>query len=151
MATPQTVTITSASNTTYSSYTKVVMQPGKPGAPTSSHEAASQVLRVGAAVDTSGGTAASLRFVLKDSATVYKVVDKVLTVTAARDSATDPAAGYYVMTVSASSGDTVNPSDFVDLTGYDLEGGKEWYFGLAGAFGGSAAALKVHLWPTRAI
>lgn len=145
MALPITVTITSASNTTVTTYTQIALSPGQEG-PSSQNQIPAQVMRITANINTSGGTAANLRFVLanKVSAKVYKYVDVTVTVTTVR-TGTDGSSGNYVMAVTGTN------EDFIDLTGYDPANNVFWFVGLAGAFGGSATSLELNLFPTRAI
>lgn len=142
----QTVPITSASNTTYSTYTLVETGTGEPGVPTGARDAAHQALRIGAAIDTSGGTAANLRFVLTDGVTIFKYVDYTLTVTAVRTGIAGNSGAYH-MTVAGGASN----NDMLDLMGADSGSGKVWRVGLAGALAGSATTLTLYLEPTRAI
>lgn len=145
MALPITVTITTASNTNVSTYTQLPLSPGQEG-PSSQNQIPSQVMRITANINTSGGTAANLRFALVNTkdAKVYKYVDVTVTVTAVRTGSSG-STGNYVMAVTGTN------DDFIDLTGYDPANSVYWYVGLAGAFGGSATSLELNLFPTRAI
>lgn len=142
---PLTYTITSASNTNVSTYQQIALPPGQEG-PSSQNQIPSQVMRITANIDTSGGTAASLRFVLANPIAnkVRKYVDVTVTVSSVR-TGMNGSSGNYVMNVTATN------SDFIDLTGYDPANNEFWYVGLAGAFGGSATSLEISLSPTRAI
>lgn len=149
MAFPQTVTITTASanyNTVdTTTYTKINLTPGK-DAPTGHSELGHQLMRVIASCNHAAGALTTLRFVLKDSDRVYKVVTPTLTVTALRQG-TDGASGNYLMTVVADS------SDFIDLTGHRAASadGPEiaWYVGMTGTFT-NATSLRLDLFPIRA-
>lgn len=145
MALPITVTITSGSNTDVTTYSQLPLSPGQEG-PASQNQIPAQVMRITANINTVGGTAANLRFVLanKVSAKVYKYVDVTVTVSAVR-TGTGGSTGNYVMDVTATN------SDFIDLTGYDPANNVFWFVGLAGALGGSATSLELNLFPTRAI
>lgn len=140
----ETFTTSTDNNTDTTTYAEVDLQPGSAGAPTGARDGGSQVLRIGADIDNAGGTAANLRFVLRDTATVYKYVDVTLTVSAIRSAAAG-GAGNYQMTVAGTT------NDWIDLTGYDPGNGRKWYVGMAGAIAGSASTVNVYLWPTRAI
>ena len=145
MADPQTVTITTASNVTYTSYTEVQLPNGVDG-PSSETSIGAQAIRVTADIDTVGGTAANLRFVLRDSSKVYAYADATLTVTAVR-TGVDGVSGNYRMTVVFVESGT----SWLDVKGYNNQQGKKWYVGLAGAFGGSAASLVLDIFHTRSI
>ncbi len=143
----QTVTITTDNdnNTTYSTYTRVELAGGLPGASSASSHVTPQLLRIGATTNNSGGTVANCRFVLYDAvaAVVYKHVDLTLTVTGVVSSGSN-----YLMTVAATT------NDFLDLTGYEPEPGnrgKQWYVGIAGEIAGSGTSCTLYLWPTRAV
>ena len=137
------VTITTASNTNTSTYTEIPLPSG--GDVSSANNAVgAQVLRITGSINNSAGTAANLRFVLRDGSRVYKYVDVGVTVTAVR-TGIDGSSGDYVLSVSGTN------SDFIDLTGYDYSQNIKWYVGLAGAFGGSATSMTLYLFPIRAI
>lgn len=140
---PIAVTLTSASNTDTTTYTEIPLAPGQ-DVVSANNGLPEQVMRITGSIDTSGGTVANLRFVLRDSSTVYKFVDVTATVTTQR---TTPAggAGNYVLAITGTN------DDFIDLTGHNKAAGIIWCVGIAGAFGGSAATVRLNLFPVRAI
>lgn len=146
---PITVTITTASNADTSTYTKIPLSPGK-NVPTGNPALGDQVMRICASIDTSGGTAAALRFVLRSASRVYKVTVVTVTVITspgAIRTGIDGSSGDYLMTVAGDA------NDFIDLSGHCNAGTPDevaWYVGLAGAFGGSATSLRLDLFPVRA-
>ena len=143
MPAPFTVTLTSASNTDTTTYTEIPLSTGD-DVSSANNALGSQVCRITGNIDTSGGTAANLRFVLRNATKVFKYVDVTVTVSAVRVAAAG-GSGAYVVNVTGTN------DDYIDLAGADKKNGIIWCVGLAGGFGGSAATLELNLWPVRSI
>lgn len=143
MPAPQTVTKTAASTDT-TTFSKVTLPPGKEGVSTGSQIPA-QALCIAASCNSATGTAVA-RFVLRNSTVIRRWVDVDLTTTstvAVPRTAAAGGSGDYMMKVTATN------DCFIDLTGYDVDAGYEWYVGLSSLT--TATSVDLYLSPTRAI